>query len=77
MALHDVDPAEIGDAHAIHLFSGIFTAEADATSAIAVGDTMGVKDGDGKLTNSGTLRQLGIAMDSLSSGTGLIRVIST
>ncbi len=74
VALHDVDPYEIGDPFAIHLFSGIFIAR--ATGTISVGDVVGIDDAENFLKNTGTIRQLGLALESLS-GTGLIRVIST
>ena len=75
VALHDVDPSEIGDPHAIHLFSGIFVA--NAQGPINVGDIVGVVDGNSRVVNTGTLRQIGIANETIGSGTNLISIIST
>jgi len=74
VALHDVDPTEVGDPHAIHLFGGIFVAKAGGP--ISIGDIVGIRDGVATLQNSGTIRQVGIALENLT-GVGLIRVIST
>tara|TARA_A100001037_G_C15131513_1_gene628931 strand:+ start:1380 stop:1736 length:357 start_codon:yes stop_codon:yes gene_type:complete len=75
VALHDVDPSEIGDPHAVHLFSGIFIAKAQGP--ISVGDIVGIVDGNSNVVNSGTLRQIGIANESIASGVNLISIIST
>lgn len=76
VVLHDVDPSEIGDAIAVHLFTGIFIGEAQGP--IEVGDIVGTQDASAYLKNSGTLRQLGVALDAIEDNSRcLIRVVAS
>jgi hypothetical protein len=76
VVLHDVDPAEIKDAAAIHLFDGIVVAEAQGE--ISVGDIVGTRDDSPYLVNDGALRQVGISLESVPAGqVYLIRVVTT
>lgn len=76
VVLHDVDPTVHNDAAAIHLFSGIFIAEAEGP--ITTGDIIGTIDGVSYLRNSGTLRQLGVSLETVpASEVRLIRVVSS
>lgn len=79
VVLHDVDPSEINDAAAIHLFSGIVLAEVSGVGgAVSIGDIVGTRDDSAHLQNSGTIRQVGISLEAVPVGeVHLVRVVAS